>query len=79
MGALPRSNELELGQTEINHLVLAVVCYGIAILLFRCNLVKAGNPEFEARIHLVKRFLQTFPEQKNLLFDCIESLLAMNG
>lgn len=60
---LDRTN-WKLGQTEINHLVLAVACRGVAIPLFWCNLGKAGNSESEQRIHLVKRFLQTFPEQK---------------
>lgn len=60
---LDRTN-WKLGQTEINHLVLAVACWGFSISLFWCNLGKAGNSESTERINLVKRFLQTFPEQK---------------
>ena len=60
---LDRTN-WKLGQKEINHLILAVACQGVAIPLFWCNLNKAGNSESQERINLVKRFLQTFPDQK---------------
>lgn len=60
---LDRTN-WKLGQKEINHLVLAVACNGVAIPLFWCNLGKAGNSESEERICLVQRFLEAFPDQK---------------
>ena len=60
---LDRTN-WKLGQTEINHLVLAVACQGVAIPLFWCNLGKAGNSDSEERINLIKRFLEVFPKQK---------------
>ena len=60
---LDRTN-WKLGQTEINHLVLAVAYRGVPIPLSWYNLGKAGNSESTERINLIKRFLQTFPEQK---------------
>ncbi len=59
---LDRTN-WKLGQTEINHLILAVACQGVAIPLFWVNLDKAGCSESTERIALLERFLTVFPEQ----------------
>ncbi|MET4692684.1 IS4 family transposase [Endozoicomonas lisbonensis] len=59
---LDRTN-WKLGSQDINHLVLAVCCQGVAIPLFWSNLDKAGCSESNQRIALMKRFLATFPDQ----------------
>ena len=60
---LDRTN-WKLGQTEINYLVLAVSCQGVAVPLFWCNLDKAGCSDSRQRIAIMKRFLSVFPKQK---------------